>query len=397
MSRINIKPFFNTCRVKVIEQSVDIDNKIAKITIEPNKRYKPACYKCKSSAVTIHAYKQRTIRDLKVFDVRTYITATYRIIVCPRCGYSVEDSTLLQPYGRVTKRLAAHIIDLCRVMTITDVAAYLGLDWKTIKNIHKKYLKEKFASEPPPTPKVVIVDEIAVRKGHRYLTIVADWESGRVLWVGKDRTYETLKGFFDSLSDEHINSIEAIAIDMWDPYIKAIKTYCPQAHIVFDQFHMVSAYGKVINKVRNIEYHKASQEDKQVIKGTKYLLLKNKPNLKKKEKPRLKALLDLNQTLTTAYIFKDLLKRLWQYKYPAYAKRAIEQLCDLAQESNIGPIKSFAKTIKRYAYGIINHCMFPIHTSRIEGINNKIKVIKRKAYGYRDMEYFSLLIKNAFV
>ena len=106
---------------------------------------------------------------------------------------------------------------------------------------------------------------------------------------------------------------------------------------------------------------------------------------------------NLNQTLTTVYIFKDLLKRLWRYTYPAYAQRAIEQLSDLAQESAIGPHKAFVKTIKRYAHGIINHCKFPIHTSRIEGMNNKIKVIKRKAYGFLDMEYFSLLIKNAFV
>jgi transposase len=159
---------------------------------------------------------------------------------------------------------------------------------------------------------------------------------------------------------------------------------------------MVSAFGKVINKVRNAEYRKASEEEKQVIKGSKYLLLKNKPNLKKQEKPRLKALLDLNQTLTTVYIFKVLLKRLWKYRYPAYARRAIEQLYELADESNIRPVKSFVKTIKRYAYGIINHCKFPIYTSKIEGINNKIKVIKRKGYGFRDLEYFSLLIKNAF-
>jgi transposase len=253
-------------------------------------------------------------------------------------------------------------------MTITDVAGYLGLDWRTVKKVHKQHLRESMSSKPPPDPRILIVDEIAIRKGHRYLTIVADWERGTVLWVGKDRGYESLKGFFDSLSEEQRNSIEAVALDMWDPYIKAVRASCPQANIVFDQFHMVSAFGRVIDKVRNAEYRKASQEDKQVIKGSRYLLLKNKPNLSKEEKPRLEALLNLNQTLTTVYIFKDLLKRLWQYTYPAYAQRAIEQLSVLAHESAIGPLKAFVKTIKRYAHGIINHCKFPIHTSRIDAM-----------------------------
>ena len=396
MSKINIKPFFKFCRVRVTKQFFDIENKKVHITVVPSKRYKPVCHKCKSQAKTVHAYKKRTIRDLNVFDARVYVTVVYRVLVCGTCGYAVEDSRLLQPYGRITKRLTAYIIDLCRFMTISEVADHLGLDWKTVKSIHKKHLKEKFDAAPQPSPRVVLVDEISIRKGHRYLTIVADWESGRVLWVGKDRSCEALQAFFKSLPEGSAESVKAVAMDMWDPYIKAVKKCCPQACIVFDLFHMVSAFGKVINKVRNAEYRKASEQDKQVIKGSKYLLLKNKPNLKDHEKPRLKALLELNQALTTVYIIKDLLKKLWSYRYPANAKRAIEQLCDFAQQSNIGPVKSFGKTIKRYAYGIINHCKFPIHTSRIEGINNKIKVIKRKAYGFHDIDYFSLLIKNAF-
>jgi transposase len=159
---------------------------------------------------------------------------------------------------------------------------------------------------------------------------------------------------------------------------------------------VVSAFGKVIDKVRNIEYRKANKEGKEVIKGSKYLLLKNKVNLLKKEKPRLKALLTLNEALTTVYILKDYLKRLWKYKYVKRAEDFLSQWCCIAAESNIRPVIAFAKTLKKYAYGIINHCKFPIHTSRLEGMNNKIKVIKRKAYGFHDIEYFSLIIKNAF-
>jgi transposase len=281
-------------------------------------------------------------------------------------------------------------------MTVKEIAQHLGLDWKTVKEIHKGYLKRKFAGENFGNPRILAVDEISLKKRHHYLTVILNWESGRVLWVGEGRKYETMKVFFDSLTEEQKTAIEAIAMDMWDPYIKAVKNACPHTAIVFDQFHVVSAFGKVIDKVRNIEYRKANKAGKEVIKGSKYLLLKNKTNLLKEEKPRLKALLRLNEALTVVYILKDYLKKLWKYKYVKCAEDFLQHWCSIAEESNIRPVLVFAKTLKRYAYGIINHCRFPIHTSRLEGINNKIKVIKRKAYGFHDIEYFSLIIKNAF-
>jgi transposase len=308
----------------------------------------------------------------------------------------VEELPLISPYDRVTKRLAFYIIDLCQSMTIKEVAEHFGLNWKTVKEIHKQYLQERFSQEEIGDPGIIVVDEISIRKGHSYLTAIVDWESGRVLWIGEGRRYETLKEFFDSLSEEQRASIEAVAIDMWDPYIKAIEEHCPQAMIVFDLFHVVAAFGRAIDKIRNQEYKKANQSGKEVIKGSKYLLLKNKENITKEERPRLKALLKLNEPLTIAYILKDDLKNLWRYRYSKWAEKAIDNWCHLAYESKIKPLLKFAKTLKRYAHGIINHCRYPIHTSGMEGIINKIKVIKRKAYGYHDLEYFSLVIKSAF-
>lgn len=185
-------------------------------------------------------------------------------------------------------------------------------------------------------------------------------------------------------------------MDMWDPYIKAVKECCPGADIVFDQFHVVKAFGKVIDKVRNSEYRKANKQCKEVIKGSKYILLKNRENLLQDERPKLRSLLKMNEAITTVYILKDYLKKLWRYRYPKCAESFLNYWCSIAIESKIKPAIAFAKTLKKYAFGIINHCRFPIHTSRMEGINNKVKVIKRKAYGFHDIEYFSLIIKNAF-
>ena len=333
---------------------------------------------------------------MNIFRAKTWIQYGYRKVRCRKCGIVVEDLGLVDIHLRITRRLACYILELCRLLPIRDIARHLDLDWKTIKELHKQYLRETYSREDIGLPEFLAVDEISLRKGHRYLTVIINWQNGRVLWVGKDRRYETLKAFFDTLNDEQRAAIKAIAMDMWDPYIKAVKECCPKAAIVFDQFHVVRAFGRVIDSVRNREYRKALQEGKEVMKGSKYLLLKNRENLRDEEKPRLKALLEMNQPLMTVYLLKDYLKKLWEYKYPRCARNSLEIWCSMARESGIRSLMAFAKMLQQYAYGIISHCRFPLHTSRLEGINNKIKVIKRRAYGFHDTEYFCLIIKNAF-
>lgn len=396
MSNINIKPFFNFSKVKVTKQNLNIKSKIVSIKVEPQKRYTPVCHICNSPSKSIHSYHQRTVRDLNIFDAKTFIQYSYRKIRCHRCGIVVEDLCLVQPDMRITRRLVKYIVALCKYMTIKEIARHLEIDCKTVKDIHKSYLLKKYSKEDIGYPKLLAVDEISLKKRHKYLTVIINLDSGRVLWIGEGRRYETLKEFFDSLTDKQKKEIQAIAMDMWDPYIKAVKECLPNASIVFDQFHVVKAFGKVIDKVRNTEYRKADKEGKEVIKGSKYILLKNKENLMDEEKPRLKTLLKVNEAITMVYILKDYLKKLWQYKYPKCAQKFLDYWCTLAEQSKLRPVIAFAKTLKRYAYGIINHCRFAIHTSKMEGINNKIKVIKRKAYGFHDALYFSLIIKSAF-
>lgn len=167
----------------------------------------------------------------------------------------------------------------------------------------------------------------------------------------------------------------------------------PQAKIVFDLFHVVANFNRVIDKVRNSEYRKAGKEDKAVYKGTKYLLLKNRNNLKTQEqRQHLKDLLALNETINTVMILKEKLKHIWTYRSRAWAAKAVDQWCALARSVNNPSVNAFVKTLERYRYGILNHCDYPIHNGKIEGVNNKIKVIKRKSYGFHDLRYFTLKI-----
>ena len=160
---------------------------------------------------------------------------------------------------------------------------------------------------------------------------------------------------------------------------------------------MVAQYNRIIDKVRNSEYRKASKEHKVVFKGAKYLLLKNRKNIRhQSQREQLRQLLDINEVINTVMILKEQLKHIWSYRSRTWAAKSIEHWCDLANSINNRSVNSFAKTLKRYRYGILNHCDSPIHTGKLEGVNNKIKVIKRKAYGFHDLRYFTLKIYQAF-
>jgi transposase len=319
-------------------------------------------------------------------------------VFCARCqGIHIEDLELFHPYLRVTRRLARYIYQLCKLMTVSEVARHLDIDWKTVKNIDKLYLERDYGQPDLKGLRILAVDEISIRKGQSYLTVVLDFVTGRVVFVGKKRKAKTLKRFFNQLSISQRKKIKAVAMDMWDPFIKAVRDKLPNAKIVFDLFHVVASFGRVIDKVRNREYRKASKADKAVYKGSKYLLLKNRRNVRRQShRQQLKELLALNQVINTVMILKEKLKHIWTYRSRTWAEKAVDQWCDLARSLKIRSVNTFVKMLDQHRYGIINHCDYPIHTGKLEGVNNKIKVIKRKAYGFHDQRYFTLKIYQAF-
>ncbi|MFW0859066.1 MAG: ISL3 family transposase [Dehalococcoidia bacterium] len=334
------------------------------------------------------------IRDLPVFEFKAYLIIHKHRTDCPICGVKVEKLEFADLYSRCTTRFEELVARLCRMTSLKQVAELLDLDWKTVKAIDKKFLEKQFAIPDYDGLRLLAVDEIAAHKGHNYFTVVMDLERTRIVWVSKGRKQETLDQFFKELGTERSDKIEAVACDMWDPYIASIKKHAPRAKIVLDKFHVIKNYSKVIDKVRNVEFKKATEEKKQAIKGTKYLLLKNQDKLKTDEKEQLQKLLELNENINIAYMLKDDLKGLWDYKSPGWANRHLDSWIGIATASNINPLVKFAQTLDRYRYGLINHCYYPINTGKLEGMNNKIKVIKRIAYGFHDDDYFILKIKQ---
>ena len=402
MSNFSITNLYPFCRVKITDfkQINDSEHGTANFTtMTPDLRFTPICHECGTKATGIHSWHQRSLKDLKITDSHNQIIYNYRKINCPNCGIRVEDLGVTNPGGaHVTDRLAHYIYELCKLMSVKEVAEHLNLDWKTIKKIDKEFLKKDYGQTDYSNSGYLAIDEIAVGKHHKYLTVVLDFKTGRVLWIGRDRKTSTLDDFFEKMPKEDRENIKAVSMDMWDPYINSVKKWCPNAAIVFDKFHIISDFGNVIDKVRNSEKRKndLSQEEQNVIKDSKYLLLKNKENVKEKNIQKLEKLLELNKNISIVYILKEELKLIWQTTDYLEMRERLNDWCQKAIESELKPVIKFAEKLKRRQYGILTYCFHPIHNSKLEGVNNKIKEIKRSAYGYHDVKYYILKVKQAF-
>ncbi len=369
------------------------------------------CSRCGSAVTEIHDISERRVRDLPIWDLDTWLILPRARLQCPQCGPTVEALSWLDKHQRMTTRLAEKISRLAMVLPLSHVADWFQIHWTTAKLLHQRALEEKLGPmtrESLADVRRLSIDEFAIQKGHRYATVVVDADTKRVLWVNRGRDRAALSPFFDLLGPEGCARIEAIAMDMSGPFGEEVRERCPDAAIVYDLFHVVMKYGReVIDRVRVDETNKIARAqgpnrkliraERRVIKGTRWLLLKNRSNLRSPaERVRLDELLEANHALFIVYVLKDDLKQLWRYRYAGSARRFWQQWYRRAMASGIEPLKRFANQLKLYLPGIISHCRYPLSTALVEGINNKIKVIKRMAYGYRDDYYFFLRIRAAF-
>jgi transposase len=284
-------------------------------------------------------------------------------------------------------------------MTIKDVSNHVNLNWHTVKEIDKDYLKKHYSKPSLKNVQYIAIDEFAYHKGHKYKTVVYDLENGRALYVGEGRDAKALEPFWKRLKCAGAK-VKAVATDMWPAYWSTAMEALPNASIVFDLFHIVKKYNECLDRVRIAIYRDEKDLNKRnVIKGTKWILLKNEENLNQErdEKERLKEVLKVNEPLSIAYYLKDELRLIWQQSGIRQADKALEQWFNKAQASGLTELKSFAKMLNSHRTGILNWYKHPISTGPLEGFNNKIKVLKRKAYGYRDSEYFDLKIKSLHI
>ena len=357
------------------------------------------CSGCGQETTKVHEMVVRCIRDLPMLDAETHVWVPRYRVACPTCGPKLELLSWLSPWERVTKRLAESVVRLCRLLPVKHVAEFYGLDWDTVKNLDAAALADQLLPVDLSRVTVIAMDEFALRKGHRYATVVLEPRRKRVLWVGEGRGREDVRPFFQLLGPEGCQRIEAVVMDMNPAYEEEVRAHCPSAAIVYDLFHVVAKYGReVIDRVRVDEAKRLRHDTaaRKVIKGARWLLLRNWENVPPEDRVRLRDLLAANRRLAAVYVLKDDLKHLWHYTYPRAASRFFAGWYQRAIRSRIEPLKAFARRLREKLPGIIAHCHFPLHTSVLEGITNKIKVLKRMGYGYRDYGYFFLKIMAAF-
>lgn len=342
----------------------------------------------------------RRVRDLPIFQYRVVLHVPRRRVWCPACnGPRLEALEWLGRYQRVTNRFAEAIERLLRSATVQAVAAFFELGWHTVKSIDKRRLQARLAEPDWSSIRYLAMDEFALHKGHRYATVVVDPIRRQVLWVGKGRSRETARAFFEQLPEGVAQRIEAVAIDMTTAYELEIKAHCPQAEVVYDLFHVVAKYGReVIDRVRVDQANQLRHDRpaRKVLKSSRWLLLRNRETLQPGQTVHLQELLAANQPLLCAHVMREELKCLWFHRRPALAQQAWEQWLEQARHSGIAALQTFARRLQGYWHGILARCRHRLNTSVVEGINNTIKVIKRRAYGYRDEEYFFLKIRAAF-
>lgn len=343
----------------------------------------------------------RRVRDLSCGDTRVYLEFEVRRLLCRSCGkVKREGLEFLADNPFYTKRFAYYVGRRCRTATVKDVAQELKLDWHTVKELDKQYMKAQLAKAGKPRPKVIGIDEVSIRKGHTYRIVVSDLERGRPIWFGgQDRSQASLTEFFDELGKPRSQRIRLAVMDMWKPFRNATEACAPQAAILYDKFHVMRHLGEALDRVRKSEYGRLAAKDRRFIKGQKYTLLSRRDNLTLQGRQALKTLLGANKRLNTAYLLKESFGQLWSYEREGWARRFFENWKAALKWQRLKPYEKFAEMIERHWNGIAAYSRpeNKVSLGFVEGLNNKIRVIQRRAYGLRDEAYLRLKILTAML
>ncbi len=353
------------------------------------------CPLCGSRQVTPRGHQQRTFRAVPIGGKPVAITLDIPRVACTRCDIVRQvPLDFADPRRRYTRSFERYALQLSRLMTIQDVAQHLRVGWDTIKDIQKRDLQHRFKKPRLSKLKQIAIDEIAVGKGHRYLTVVLNLHNGAVVFVGDGKGADALLPFWKRLRASGA-CVEAVATDMSAAYIQAVHDHLGGAVHVFDHFHVIKLFNEKLSDFRRELHREATDKlHKEVLKGTRWLLLKNPENLdpKHNERERLEEALRLNKPLATVYYLKEDLRQIWTQPNKATATRVLEDWIRRAEASCIKVLQKFAVTLATYRTGILAYYDCRISTGPLEGTNNKIRTMQRQAYGFRDHEFFKLKI-----
>ncbi|MBC7771414.1 MAG: ISL3 family transposase [Pyrinomonadaceae bacterium] len=353
------------------------------------------CSNCGDKDVWAQGGEERSFRTLPIGSKPVTLKLKVPRVRCFACDKVRQVKVgFADPRKHYTRSFERYALDLSRSMTIKDVAAHLQVSWDTIKDIQARSLQRRFGKPKLHKLRQIAIDEVAVGKGHHYLTVVLDLLSGAVVFVGEGKGVEALEPFWRRLRGSRAR-IRAVATDMGKAYIRAVRDNLPGVVHVFDHFHVIKLFNDKLSALRRELYHQASSDrHRKILKGTRWLLLKNPENLDqdRNERRRLEQALALNLPLTTAYYLKEDLRQIWSQPNKRTARRILRDWLARARVSGIRILLQFADTLEEHEEGILAYYDYPISTGPLEGTNTKIQAMKRQAYGFRDRDFFKLKI-----
>lgn len=358
--------------------------------------WKLNCPDCKSRDFIKRGTVTRRFKALPIGKKEVFVELPVQRIECVSCrkvkqvklDFTKENCSYTNSFER-------YAIDLCRLLPISDVSRLLKVSWGTIKEIEKKYLRKRFDKPKLKHLKRIAIDEVYLGKKTKYLTLVMDLVTGAVVYIGDGKSADALKPFWKKLKSSRAN-IEAVAMDMGKAYIKAVNDNLPEVPIVFDHFHVIKLYNEKLTELRRDLQREAEGSNKEVLKGTRWLLLKSpkKLNTHNEECEKLKNALKLNEPLAIAYYLKEDLGQIWKQNDREEADFLLWEWVKKATLSGVKKLIKFAKILVKHTDEILAYYDFnKMSSGPMEGTNNKIKTLQKRAYGYRDMEFFKLKVK----
>lgn len=348
------------------------------------------CGVCRKRCREVHSVrKEREWRDLSMRKLALRLRYRPRRVRCPRCGVRVEDFPWAEPWARTTKTLSNAVAVLARELSWQGTARQYGLNWKSVATIVKRTVAYGLKHRRRPPVHEIGIDEVSRRKGQVYLTVVYDLERRVLLWVGDDRTEEAVRPFFtEELGPRRCRSLRTVCMDMWAPYAKLVRQYAVNAQLLFDRFHIVKHLNEAVDAARRELWRQLTTKERVDFKGTRWLLLKNPWNLTDHQKERLSTLVRWNAPLVRAWYLKESFQLFWGYKQPARAKQHLEKWMKAAMRSRLEPFKKFVRMLRSHLDGVLAWTRTRLSNGAVEGMNNKIKSISHRSFGFRSAANF---------
>jgi transposase len=377
---------------RVYRHKIDEKNQILELWVRRKRgNRKLECSGCGRKFQDAYDSNERAVRDLPWSAFRTTVHIEVYRVKCPECGVKIEKVPLLPTKAPFSQRFEDAVGQACESAAARQVAHRFGLAESTVRAIDLRYLERWKASRRQPALRQMGVDEIHVGKKGKFLTVVCNLETAEPLWFGRERKKETLDAFFrDELSVRQRRGLEAVCVDMWEPFRLSMEEWIPNCRIVYDKFHVMQHANAAIDEVRRAEFFRKGRQMRDLVKGKRWLLLSRWVNLTAGKRQELNQLFALNRKVLKAYLLKESLDRLWTYHYEGAMLNYLQRWIDQLRWQRLDPFQKLALMLLDHLDGILNYCRTKVAMGVVEAVNGNIKALLRRGRGYKNLRYLLL-------